>query len=56
MGDVWRVRDAGVSCDALEGRRVARTSACWRSTWSSIAMLSMERWRSIDALSTTFIA
>ena len=38
------------------GRGVARTSACWRSTWSSIAMLSIERWRSMLALSTTFIA
>ena len=38
------------------GRGGRRTSACCLSTWSSIAMLSMERWRSIDALSTTFIA
>ena len=45
-----------VSRDAENGTGRARTSACWRSTWSSIAMLSMERWRSIDALSTTFIA
>ena len=45
-----------VSRDAENGTGRARTSACWRSTWSSIAMLSIERWRSIDALSTTFIA
>eukprot|EP00964_Phaeocystis_antarctica_P132326 scaffold96391_cov41-Phaeocystis_antarctica.AAC.1 len=33
-----------------------RCSACWRSTASSTAMLSIDRCRSIMALSTTFIA
>ena len=33
-----------------------RCSACCRSTASSTAMLSIERCRSIIALSTTFIA
>ncbi len=53
-GEMWRAWH--VTQSPRMGRGGTRTSACCLSTWSSIAMLSIERWRSIDALSTTFIA